>query len=46
MIDTSSIFKINTAKDFNDLALSVFKHQFEHCSVYRSFCDLLYKHPT
>ncbi|NNC45461.1 MAG: acyl transferase [Winogradskyella sp.] len=40
------MFKINTAKDFNDLALSVFKHQFEHCSVYRSFCDLLYKHPT
>ena len=46
MIEVASIFSITDQKDFNDLALKVFKHQFESNSVYRSFCDLLYKHPT
>lgn len=40
------IFNIQTATDFNEAALAVFKHQFTHNSVYRSFCDLLYIHPA
>lgn len=41
-----AIFNIQTEQDFHHLALRVFKHQFEHNSVYRSFCDLLYVHPS
>lgn len=40
------IFKINTSEEFNSLALKVFKFQFENNKVYRSFCDLLYIHPS
>jgi len=46
MIDTSSIFNIKTQGDFENLALQVFKYQFENNRVYRSFCDLLYIHPS
>ncbi|GAA3596092.1 acyl transferase [Flavivirga amylovorans] len=46
MIDTNSIFNINTQTEFEDLALQVFKFQFENNRVYRSFCDLIYKHPS
>ncbi|WP_194766684.1 acyl transferase [Tamlana sp. I1] len=46
MIDTNSIFDIKTKSEFEDLALQVFKFQFENNRVYRSFCDLLYKHPS
>ncbi|WP_372754350.1 acyl transferase [Mariniflexile sp.] len=46
MIDTNAIFNIKTENEFNDLALKVFKFQFEKNRVYRSFCDLLYKHPS
>ena len=46
MITTDTIFNIQSEADFKDTALDVFKHQFEHNSVYRSFCDLLYKHPS
>lgn len=42
----NSIFNIQTESDFNTAALEVFKFQFEHNAVYRSFCDLLYKHPS
>ena len=42
----NEIFNIQTEQDFKDLALSVFKHQFENNAVYRSFCDLLFKHPS
>ncbi|MCR9182583.1 MAG: acyl transferase, partial [Flavobacteriaceae bacterium] len=41
-----SIFKIRSSKDFEQKALEVFQHQFENNAVYRSFCDLLYKHPA
>ena len=41
-----SIFNIKTTQDFNEAAFTVFKHQFENNRVYRSFCDLLYKHPS
>lgn len=40
------IFNIKTEQDFLDLALYVFKYQFENNPVYRSFCDLLYIHPS
>ena len=46
MINTKDIFNINTAADFKKIALQVFKYQFENNPVYRSFCDLLYKHPS
>ena len=46
MINKDLIFNITSEASFNAVALAVFKHQFEHNSVYRSFCDLLYKHPS
>jgi len=46
MINTTSIFNIITAQEFSSLALDIFKFQFENNKVYRSFCDLLYKHPS
>jgi phenylacetate-coenzyme A ligase PaaK-like adenylate-forming protein len=46
MIDTKNIFNIRSEIEFNEMALKVFKHQFENNKVYRSFCDLLYKHPS
>ena len=46
MIDTKSIFNIKTEQEFSAMALQIFKHQFENNKVYRSFCDLLYKHPS
>tara|TARA_R110000850_G_scaffold254614_1_gene380225 strand:- start:114861 stop:115835 length:975 start_codon:yes stop_codon:yes gene_type:complete len=41
-----SLFNINSLGDFKRKALEVFKFQFENNSVYRSYCDLLYKHPS
>lgn len=41
-----TIFNIKTAAEFEAASLKVFKHQFENNRVYRSFCDLLYKHPS
>ncbi|MGK0254915.1 MAG: phenylacetate-coenzyme A ligase PaaK-like adenylate-forming protein [Mariniflexile sp.] len=46
MIDSEAIFNIKTEQEFSDMALSVFRFQFENNVVYRSFCDLLYKHPS
>lgn len=46
MILEHEIFNINTPNKFEDLALQVFEFQFENNRVYRSFCDLLYKHPS
>ena len=40
------IFNINTLQEFEEKTLAVFKHQFKYNKVYRSFCDLLYKHPS
>ncbi|CAM1349925.1 acyl transferase [Tenacibaculum insulae] len=42
----NTIFNIQSSKDFNNAALNVFKHQFKNNKVYRSFCDLLYVHPS
>ncbi|AWH75643.1 acyl transferase [Dokdonia sp. Dokd-P16] len=41
-----SIFDITTAPQFEEAALETFRFQFENNSTYRSFCDLLYKHPS
>ena len=46
MINKDLIFNITSDANFNSAALAVFQHQFENNSVYRSFCDLLYKHPS
>ncbi|WP_028871355.1 acyltransferase [Psychroserpens burtonensis] len=46
MINTNAIFSMSSEDEFNTLALEVFKFQFENNPVYRSFCDLLYKHPS
>lgn len=46
MTDFHSIFNIKNDANFKDLALKVFKYQFENNKVYRSFCDLIYKHPS
>ena len=46
MIDQNQIFNIKTEDEFTALALQVFRFQFENNPVYRSFCDLLFKHPS
>ncbi|MFT5750829.1 MAG: phenylacetate-coenzyme A ligase PaaK-like adenylate-forming protein [Flavobacteriales bacterium] len=40
------IFTITTAAQFQELALDIFRYQFEQNATYRSFCDLLYIHPS
>lgn len=40
------IFNIQSEEEFTNVTLQVFKHQFENNTVYRSFCDLLYVHPS
>lgn len=46
MTNHNAIFNIKTASEFENAALQIFKFQFENNSVYRSFCNLLYKHPS
>ncbi len=46
MVKMDSIFSISSEEEFKTKALQVFKFQFENNPVYRSFCDLLYKHPS
>lgn len=46
MIKANEIFSIASEEDFNNAALDIFKFQFKNNGVYRSFCDLLYKHPS
>lgn len=41
-----TIFNIQTQAEFEAASLEVFKFQFENNRVYRSFCDLLYIHPS
>jgi phenylacetate-coenzyme A ligase PaaK-like adenylate-forming protein len=42
----NKIFKIQNEHQFTEVALAVFKHQFKYNKIYRSFCDLLYIHPS
>ena len=46
MINAKAIFNIKTEQEFNNLALDIFNHQFKNNKVYRSFCDLLNRHPS
>ena len=46
VIDSKKIFDIKSYSEFEDLSYQIFKLQFENNSVYRSFCDLLYKNPS
>jgi len=46
MISPKDIFNIKTEDDFQQTALKVFKFQFENNTIYRSYCDLLYIHPS
>lgn len=46
MINLHSIFNLKNQTEFENLALQIFKFQFENNGVYRSFCDLLFKHPS
>lgn len=46
MINTEEIFQIKSLEEFKRMALKVFEFQFENNPVYRSFCDLLYIHPS
>ncbi|PHS04204.1 MAG: acyl transferase [Kordia sp.] len=46
MMLQEQIFNIKSVEEFNAIALAIFKFQFENNKVYRSFCDLLYKHPS
>ncbi len=46
MINQQDIFSIASEDRFSEVALKIFKFQFENNPVYRSFCDLLYKHPS
>ncbi len=39
------VFAISSQEEFKSIALELFAFQFENNPVYRSFCDLLYKHP-
>ncbi|TXD53562.1 MULTISPECIES: acyl transferase [unclassified Polaribacter] len=41
-----NIFNIQSQEDFTKTTIEVFKHQFKNNRVYRSFCDLLYIHPS
>jgi phenylacetate-coenzyme A ligase PaaK-like adenylate-forming protein len=40
------LFEISDETGFETVCLEVFKQQFENNPVYRSFCDLLYRHPS
>ncbi|WP_299366134.1 acyl transferase [Winogradskyella sp.] len=46
MISKDAIFHIKSDAEFEALSLDIFRFQFENNPVYRSFCDLLYKHPA
>ncbi len=39
------IFTINTPEDFENIALKIFKFQYENINVYRRFCDFLKINP-
>ena len=45
MITASDIFTISSQKQFEKIALKVFRFQYENNLVYREFCDLLKTNP-
>lgn len=46
MITQQDIFSIASSADFERVAWEIFQYQFENNTIYRSYCDLLYKHPS
>ena len=42
----NEIFKIGSSEEFLNLAIEVFRFQYENVEVYRNFCDLLLCEPT
>ncbi|WP_299114747.1 acyl transferase [uncultured Winogradskyella sp.] len=46
MISKDAIFNIKSEAEFTAMALDIFRFQFKNNIIYRSFCDLLYKHPS
>ena len=42
LITNSELFAISNQKQFEKIALKIFRYQYEHNSVYREFCDLLH----
>lgn len=40
-INTGQIFSISNEQEFNDIALSVFLHQAEHCEIYKQYISHL-----
>lgn len=46
ILSKENIFNLQDQDAFKTAALTMFKYQFEHNKVYRSFCDLLYIHPS
>jgi len=45
-MEYQDIFAIQNSQEFEQKALEIFQYQFQYNTVYRSFCDLLYKHPS
>lgn len=41
MINPQDIFTLSTQKQFEKIALKIFRYQYDNNSVYRDFCDLL-----
>lgn len=41
-----AIFTVQSHEDFNSLAIEIFNFQFQNNRVYRSFCDLINRHPS
>jgi len=41
LITPTDLFSISSQKQFEKIALKVFRFQYEHNNVYRNFCDLL-----
>jgi len=45
-MNSNAIFNLTNDETFETLAFQTFKYQFENNATYRSFCDLLYIHPS
>mgnify|MGYP003682964135 CR=1 FL=1 len=45
-MNSNAIFNITNTAEFEALTFQTFQHQFENNQTYRSFCDLLYVHPS
>jgi phenylacetate-coenzyme A ligase PaaK-like adenylate-forming protein len=37
----NKIFEIDSSEEFEEMALAVFRHQYKHTKIYRTYCDYL-----